>query len=847
MGRFRRQVVPALAAAVLAAFTAAGCLAAPNAAEDGYPDYLPDTSFAFPQGAAVNVRWVIPPMPKVKTNARFDISSRGTPLIGYGETEKYLMYPDKEYIIKVDTGFSDFACLDNGALLLTNDNDINVLATPKGPLQTNKGIPILGLQPVTSAPVRGCDTFGSFGNTVYCGGLNEKSGEHELYVLQSEKGAGLKELEKLLTSREAVTAVAGDDKYVFVALGRRVLRIEKATKGISTAYVHPSAVIKGLAYSPQSGLFMSTGRELIFSGPHGAIEIMRCPNHQIAMRKGILYVFLPRSFALFALEHLDDLRRFNLDVQPVSSEKKSPLTITGVRFFESAPPPYAGKTYADSFDRTAIRSLVGQIDYRPASASQERRDHVVTVSWFEPAGGRLTSKSYTVSSQPGSVYAAIGAETGGGGYARGKWKFGPDALGLRYPGRYRMAVQVDAVPAGEYSFTISGTATPFEALAYDDSETMKRLIAQGLSPNKKDENGVPLLHQAVQYGTPRLVELLLKSGADPNAVDKEKDPALMIAFHRAAEWRKKADLLIDHGAKVDATFGDRCVPLTHSLALTEPQLYYLIEKGAPVRAVDPSTKATVLARACYRDFYCTDRIFSLLMKRGASLETLDDSGRTPLGNAVKYTHPECVKQLLDRGASTTGVWGDSRVKRGALFVALLSYLEDEKGNYAPGMAKGVRIIRMLREKGAVLGPKEGWVVTEGSAAAFFTSDEIYKCISADDNALERAAKSKDAEIRGLAARRYVERARESAASAGDRDGLNNALKDCNSARRLLEAEDAASQKGILPKVYLYCGLLERQLGGVQQAAEADLRKYLELAPGAENSREIRALLDPGKK
>ena len=50
-------------------------------------------------------------MAKVKPNARFDIMSGGTPLIGYGETEKYLMYPDREYIVKVDIGYSDFACL----------------------------------------------------------------------------------------------------------------------------------------------------------------------------------------------------------------------------------------------------------------------------------------------------------------------------------------------------------------------------------------------------------------------------------------------------------------------------------------------------------------------------------------------------------------------------------------------------------------------------------------------------------------------------------------------------------------------------------------------------------------
>ncbi len=840
MDKFRRTIALALVAAVLTVIATAKCFAAPNP-EDGDLDYLPDTSFAFPLGADVNVRWVIPPVSKVKPNARFDINNRGTPLIGYGEAEKYLMYPDKEYIVKVDAGFSDFAYLDNGVLLFANGNDINVLAKPKGALQTEKGIPIVGLQPVTSVPVRGCDAFGNFDNTVYCAGLNEKSGEYELYVIQPEKGAGLKELEKLFSSREAIGAVAGDDKYLFVAFGRRVVRIENATKAISPVYIHPSTGVKGLAYNPGAGLFISTGMDLIFSGPHGVIEIMRSPNHQITMRKGILYVFLPKSFALFALERLEDLRRFNLNVQPASSKKKSPVTITAVRFFESGPPPYTNKQYTDIFDRTAMRSMVSQIDYHTLSASTEKQQHAAVVSWYEPTGGLLAIKTYTFASQSGSIFADIGGEAGRGGYRKGKWRFGSDALGLRYPGKYRVTVQIDGIPAGEYFFALNGTATPFEALAYDDPETMKRLLAQGYNPNKKDDEGVPLLHQAVQYGTARLVELLLKAGANPNAVDKENSPALAIAIHRASDWLKKADLLISNGAKVDATFGERHLPLTHSMAITEPQLYYLIEQGASVHAVDPTTKTPVLARAAYRDVFCTDRLFSLLMKRGAKVDTLDDSRTTPLGYAVKYAHPECVRQLLDRGASTVGVSEDRNGKRSALFLALLGYVEDEKENRGADIMRRIRIIDMLREKGVVLGAQEGWVVAEGSVSSFFGSDEIYRNISDNDYALEKAAKSENAELRRLAARRYLEKAREVATLAGDRDELGEALKDCNTARRLSEAGE---QKNLLPEVYLYCGLLEHKLGGMKQNAQADLRRYLELVPAAPNAGELKALSNP---
>ena len=337
-----------------------------------------------------------------------------------------------------------------------------------------------------------------------------------------------------------------------------------------------------------------------------------------------------------------------------------------------------------------------------------------------------------------------------------------------------------------------------------------------------------------------MVETLLKAGADPNAIDSDNSSALVIAIHRASDWRKKADLLLGNGAKIDATFGERRLPLVHSLALTEPQLYYLIQKGASVHAVDPSTQASVLARATYRDYFCTDRLFSLLFERGAKLETLDDERLTPLGNAVKYDHPECVGQLLKRGASTDDVWADRHGKVGALFMALSGYVDDEKDNYAPDLVKRIRIIKMLRERGAVLGFRELWIVTEGTVASFFSSEELYKSISADDYILEKAAGSQNPELRRLAARQYLEKAREGADAAGNRDELNNALKDCNAARSLYEGDKR--QKEAVPEMHLYCGLLEHQLGGMDQAANADLRKYLELSPAAPNAKNIRALL-----
>ena len=60
-----------------------------------------------------------------------------------------------------------------------------------------------------------------------------------------------------------------------------------------------------------------------------------------------------------------------------------------------------------------------------------------------------------------------------------------------------MTIKIDGAAAGESFFALNGAATPFDAIAYDDPDMMQRLIAQGANPNRKDEAGVPLLHEAV--------------------------------------------------------------------------------------------------------------------------------------------------------------------------------------------------------------------------------------------------------------------------------------------------------------------------------------------------------------
>ena len=60
-----------------------------------------------------------------------------------------------------------------------------------------------------------------------------------------------------------------------------------------------------------------------------------------------------------------------------------------------------------------------------------------------------------------------------------------------------------------------------QAIHRNDLISLKRLLAEGLNPNSRDSDlsQDPLLLVALSEGRPQAVDLLLKSGANPNALD----------------------------------------------------------------------------------------------------------------------------------------------------------------------------------------------------------------------------------------------------------------------------------------------------------------------------------------
>lgn len=810
MGRIRKIAAPlvlavlvllwaALPSAVLAAAPTAQ-KAAPAAAKKANPAaksaeprpelaLFKEATFLLPADSKVQASWVLPPASKGGFGL-FSVDPEGNPVLA-GSYPERIVYPSKRFVVRLaERDIKGMAHLASGGLLVATGNELGFLAAPEKKTLDKDGFPLVDFQRVVATSLEKIGVFSSVGNAVYIAGYSLPLKRHVLYLLRTVQGAGFQDLLRVFDAEEKITAAIGNDEATYVALGQTVLRVSRQDPSVSVVYRHPTADISSMVLSP-AGLLVSTGIELVLVGQAGSLELLRSTGHSMCLRGDRLYLLFHSGAGVLALDNLADLKRFNLGLRPVAQGEAAPaLSVTGVRFFESGPPPYTQKTFAESFPREGLRSIVGQIDFKAAGklAAQER--HTLTVTWFEPAGGRLVSTSYPVTLSPkaatGQVLAALGGDTARGGYipkARAKggliWRFGKDSLGARYPGRYTMQVQVDGVPAGEWSFSITGQHSLSFVLGYNDTAALKALLAGGLNVKAPDTDGYLPLNLAMLFGTTGMVEMLLKAGADPDQKDKEGVPALGVPSPQVPEWKDKAELLLRHGANVNATTGKDNTPLLYGYGISHEYHLFFLEHGANLNAVDPLWKTTAAASINpLQQAYCHPKTLAALVKRGINLRTIKDSlHRSALGVAVSSQDVMCVETLL--GQETVmlsfGQSWPNQPERSVLYLAL----ENLESMSPERLESAVRIVRLLQKKKAFLRPGEGFVMLRGTVAPrLFSQETLLETLRTDETAMRVAYDSKLPEIQELAVQVSMDWARRLTALSEDKYDLYKAHRFC---------------------------------------------------------------------
>jgi uncharacterized protein len=157
----------------------------------------------------------------------------------------------------------------------------------------------------------------------------------------------------------------------------------------------------------------------------------------------------------------------------------------------------------------------------------------------------------------------------------------------------------------------------FQAIVRDDGSAIKALLQRGMDPNTRDESGQAALYLALRAPSLNAAEALWTHPAlDLNARNAAGEtPLMMAALRGELAWARK---LIERGAQVQQ---DGWCALHYAASGPEPQvLELLLNHGAKLDAVSPNRSTPLMLAAKYGPEASVD----LLLRRGADPKRRND-------------------------------------------------------------------------------------------------------------------------------------------------------------------------------------------------------------------------------
>lgn len=208
-----------------------------------------------------------------------------------------------------------------------------------------------------------------------------------------------------------------------------------------------------------------------------------------------------------------------------------------------------------------------------------------------------------------------------------------------------------------------GYTPMFSAAEEKQIEVAKYLLSKGANVNARDYYGSNLINHAIGCGSTDIVEMLLARGANPNSAEIEKKDT---PLHTAARCGNKRimECLLNHGADINAKDSSGKTPVDY--AQTKQTVVLLLEHGAKIKNIltatiydDPKVVARFLPapKNKLNDALSTAasansaKSADFLISKGADVNFLNETYRTPLTMAVETQSTSVMKLLLKKGAN----------------------------------------------------------------------------------------------------------------------------------------------------------------------------------------------------
>jgi ankyrin repeat protein len=182
----------------------------------------------------------------------------------------------------------------------------------------------------------------------------------------------------------------------------------------------------------------------------------------------------------------------------------------------------------------------------------------------------------------------------------------------------------------------------------DRQRMVKTLIAAKANVNQKNSWGGTPLQWAVDAGEEEVIDLLLAAKADVNIKDNEDRTCLMAAAnYEGDQYVRIVQKLLKAGAEINAIDVHGATPLmyaTNNFKTANTEI--LLKAGADVNAAD-KMGFTVLMKAAQRDRI---EIAKVLMKAGAKLDAKTQDGKSVMDVARAAGYKDMI-QLLENSAA----------------------------------------------------------------------------------------------------------------------------------------------------------------------------------------------------